>query len=105
MRLPKYLRSEWAKEAQDSRDQDKELDFLLLTKFLLKKAKLASTEYGRLINAKFESEREKSKKLRFSGAFYNAVSGFASSGTVRENQEVEDKKTRIFWEEIEIHFL
>ena len=43
LHLPRYLRSEWAKEAQNSRDQGNEPDFLHLTKFVVKKAKLANT--------------------------------------------------------------
>ena len=67
LRLPRYLRSEWAKEAQNSRDQSKEPDFSQLTKFVVKRAKLANTEYGRLINTKPEIERERNKNPRFSG--------------------------------------
>ena len=49
LRLPKYLRSEWAKEANNLRDHNKEPDFAALTKFVVNKAKLANTEYGRLV--------------------------------------------------------
>ena len=37
MRLPRYLSSEWAKEAQNSRDRGKESDFAQLTRFVVKK--------------------------------------------------------------------
>ena len=64
MRLPRYLRSEWAKEAQNSRDRSKEPDFAQLTRFVVKKAKLANTEYGRLISARSNNEREFGKGPR-----------------------------------------
>ena len=50
LRLPQHLRSEWAKEANNLRDQDTDPDFVALTKFVVKKAKLANTEYGWLVN-------------------------------------------------------
>ena len=52
LRLPKYLRSECAKEANNLRGQSKEPSFAALTKFVVNKAKLANTEYGRLVNVK-----------------------------------------------------
>ena len=64
MRLPRYLRSEWAKEAQNSRDRSKEPDFAQLTRFVVKKAKLANTEYGRLISARSNNEKQFRKGRR-----------------------------------------
>ena len=61
LRLPKYLRSEGAKEANNLRDHNKEPDFAALTKFVVNKAKLANTEYGRLVNVKSDWERNKPK--------------------------------------------
>jgi hypothetical protein len=58
MRLPRYIRSEWAEEAQNSRDWSKEPDFAQLTRFVFKKAELANTEYGRLISARSNNEKE-----------------------------------------------
>jgi hypothetical protein len=63
LRLPRYLRSEWAKEAQNSRDQGKEPDFSQLTKFVLKRAKLANTEYGRFINTNPKSNGKETRTL------------------------------------------
>lgn len=92
LRLPRYLRSEWAKEAQNTRDQGKEPDFPQLTKFVGKKAKLANTEYGRLINTRSEVEREKPKIPRFSGHPRKA-SSFALSGSVRERDSPTSSRT------------
>lgn len=61
LRLPKYLRSEWAKEANNLRGQSKEPNFAALTKFVVNKAKLANTEYGRLVNVKNDWDRNKPK--------------------------------------------
>ncbi|CAB4031446.1 Gag-Pol poly [Paramuricea clavata] len=61
LRLPKYLRSEWAKEANKLRDQSSEPDFAALTEFVVSKAKLANTECGRLVNVKMDWERDKTK--------------------------------------------
>jgi hypothetical protein len=61
LRLPKYLRLEWAKEANKLGDQRSEPDFTPLTKFVVNKAKLANTEYGRLVNVKMDWERNKTK--------------------------------------------
>ena len=58
---PKYLRSEWAKEANNLRGQSKEPNFAALTKFVVNKAKLANTEYGRLVNLKNDWDRSKPK--------------------------------------------
>jgi hypothetical protein len=84
LRLPKYLRSEWAKEAQNSRDQGREPDFSQLTKFVVKRAKLANTEYGRLINTKPENERPRGKNERSSG-HPRKVASYASSGGVKDS--------------------
>ncbi len=84
LRLPKYLRSEWAKEAQNSRDQGREPDFSQLTKFVVKRAKLVNTEYGRLINTKPENERPRGKNERSSG-HPRKVSSYASSGNVKDS--------------------
>jgi hypothetical protein len=59
LRLPKYLRSEWAKEANNLRERNIEPDFAALTKFIVNKAKLANTEYGRLVNIRIDGERNK----------------------------------------------
>lgn len=74
--LPRYLRSEWAKEANNTRDQNTEPDFAALTKFVVKKAKLANTEYGRLVNVRTDSEKNKHRFLSKSTkrAFVNQVS-------------------------------
>ena len=82
LRLPRHLRSEWAKEAQNSRENGVEPDFAQLTKFVVKKAKLANTEYGRLVNTKPEVEREKFKKPRV-GSTSSKATSFAISGSVR----------------------
>jgi hypothetical protein len=58
MHIPRYLRSEWAKEAQNSRDRSKESDLAQLTRFVFKKAKLTNTEYCRLISARSNNEKE-----------------------------------------------
>lgn len=62
LRLPKYLRSEWAKEAEVVRGQGKEPDFKCLTRFVVKKAKLANSEYGRLVSVRVEEDRSKGKQ-------------------------------------------
>ena len=59
LRLPKYLRSEWAKEANNLREQNIEPDFAVLTKFIVNKVKLANTEYARLVNIRIDGERNK----------------------------------------------
>ena len=87
LHLPKYLHSEWAKEVQNMRDQGKEPDFSLLTKFVAKKAKLANTEYGCLVNVKPESEKEKGKKPWFCSSSRNNVSAYASSWSIKDGQE------------------
>lgn len=81
LRLPSYLRSEWAKEAQNSRDQGNEPDFSRLTKFVVKKAKLANTEYGRLISTKPEVVGDRARKSRYGGPS-NRASSFAINGSV-----------------------
>ena len=81
LRLPRYLRSEWAKEAQNSRDQGNEPDFSRLTKFVVKKAKLANTEYGRLISTKPEVVGDRARKSRYGGPS-NRASSFAINGSV-----------------------
>ena len=48
-------------EANNLRDHNKEPDFTALTKFVVNKAKLANTEYGRLVNVKSDWERNKPK--------------------------------------------
>ena len=78
LRRPRYLRSDWAKEAQNSRDKGQEPNFAQLTKFVVKKAKLANTEYGRLICAKPNIERENVKKPRFGS---KQVSAYLSRGS------------------------
>ena len=62
LRLPRYLRSEWAREAQNLRCEGREPDFSSLTRFVVKKAKLANTEYGLLINAKGDGEKGRPAK-------------------------------------------
>ena len=52
---------EWAKEANKLGDQRSEPDFAPLTKFVVNKAKLANTKYGRLVNVKMDWERNKTK--------------------------------------------
>ena len=77
MRLPRYLRSEWAKEANNIRDQNTEPDFAALTKFVVKKAKLANTEYGRLVNVRTDNEKNKPRfpTKPIKRTFVNQVTG------------------------------
>jgi hypothetical protein len=82
MRLPRYLRSEWAKEAQNSRDRSKEPEFAQLTRFVVKKAKLANTEYGRLISARSNNEKEFGKGPRVG----RNVSTYLSHGSNTETK-------------------
>ena len=77
------LRLPWVKKAQNSPDQGKEPDFSQLTKFVVKRAKLANTEYSRLMNTKPEIERERNKNPRFGGQS-RRVSLFASTGSIKE---------------------
>jgi hypothetical protein len=99
MRLPRYLRSEWAKEAQNSRDRSKEPAFAKLTRFVVKKAKLANTEYGRLISARSNNEKEfgKGPRVGRNVSTYLSLSNkeikdipeiFNGMGTRREDQNV-----------------
>ena len=83
LRLPRYLRSEWAKEAQNSRDQGNEPDFSRLTKFVVKKAKLANTEYGRLISTKPKVVGDRARKSRYGGPS-NRASSFAINRSVSQ---------------------
>ena len=87
MRLPRYLRSEWAKEAQNSRGRGQEPDFAQLTRFVVKKAKLANTEYGQLVSARSHNERESNKRYRFG----KSVSAYLGHGS---NTEVEGDRSR-----------
>ena len=77
LRLPRYLRSECAKEANNLRDQDTEPDFAALTMFVVKKAKLANTEYGRLVNVRPDNEKNKPRfpNKPTKRAFVDQVSG------------------------------
>ncbi|XP_028412570.1 uncharacterized protein LOC114535462 [Dendronephthya gigantea] len=83
LRLPRYLRSEWAKEAQITRDQGKEPDFPQLTKSVRRKARLANTEYGRLINTRSGVEGENTK-IPYSGRHTCKASSFTLSGTIND---------------------
>ena len=81
LRFLRYLQSKWAKEAQNSREQGNEPDLAQLTKFVVKKAKLANMEYGHLINPKSEVEKGRAKKSRYFGPS-NKASCFAINGSV-----------------------
>ncbi|CAB4027383.1 Hypothetical predicted protein [Paramuricea clavata] len=88
LRLPKYLRSDWAKEANKLRDQRSEPDFAALTKFVVNKAKLANTEYGRLVNVKMDWERNKTKSY---GKQQRNVSAYQVSN-ISSNEEQDVRK-------------
>ncbi len=85
MRLPIYLHSEWAKEPQNSRDRAKEPDFAQLTRFVVKKVKLANTEYGRLVSLRPSNEKESGNKPRFGRKVYAHLS--YSSNTESEGRK------------------
>ena len=88
LRLQKYLHSEWAKEANKFRDQSSEPDFVALTKFVVNKAKLANTEYSRLVNVKMDWERNKTKSY---GKPQRNVSAYHVSN-ISSNEEQDGKR-------------
>jgi hypothetical protein len=88
LRLPRYLRSEWAKETSKLREKNIEPDFAELTKFVVNKAKLANTEYGRFVNVKVDSEKS---KFRFSSRTQRSVSAYQVSKTPDKDQPDEKR--------------
>ena len=91
LRLPKYLRSEWAKEANNLRGQSKEPNFAALTKFVVNRAKLANTEYGRLVNVKNDWDRNKPKSY---GKPTKNVSAYQISSRY-QNEEQDGKRNPV----------
>ena len=99
LRLPRYLRSEWAKEADKLRDQNTEPDFAALTKFVVKRAKLANTEYGRLVNIRTDKEKDKprfpSKPTK--GAYVNQASAERPAATDQDGKQAGATKVKCFF--------
>ena len=66
------------------RDRNREPDFATLTKFVVNKAKLANTEYGRLVNVKMDSD--KGKPRSFGNSQRNVLAYQVSNGIPSEDR-------------------
>ena len=68
-RLPRYLQADWAKEVFAILEKGKVPSFENLTNFIMTKAKLASSAFGRLIGSKPQEDKlQKFKNKRQQGA-------------------------------------